>query len=49
MKVMKKGQAHSYKELYTERYEFRLCGGSVNPTDKIEPKKINVDKKDEDC
>ena len=45
MKVMKKRQDRNYKELYTERYEFRLCGGSVNPADKTEKKA--EDKKEE--
>ena len=45
MKVMKKGQDHGYKELYTERYEFRLCGGSVNPADKVESKETDEKKK----
>ncbi len=42
MKVVKKSQEHNYKELYTERYEFRLCGGSVNPADRVEKSDTKV-------
>ena len=36
MRVIKQSSGHSYKELYTERYEFRLCGGSVDPSTRAE-------------
>ena len=36
MKVIKQSSGHSYKELYAERYEFRLCGGSVDPSMRAE-------------
>ena len=31
MKVIKQGKEESYEDFYTDQYEFRLCGGSVEP------------------
>ena len=41
MKVMKLGKEESYEDFYTDQYEFRLCGGSVEPDDKEKPEETN--------
>ena len=35
MKVVQKGKEDSYKDFYPDEYEFKLCGGSVEPKDRI--------------
>ncbi len=35
MKVVQKGKEDNYKEFYPNEYEFKLCGGSVEPKDRI--------------
>ena len=35
MRVVQKGEKDSYEELYPDEYEFKLCGGSVEPKDRI--------------
>ena len=41
MRVIKKGKSDKYEDMYTKRYEFRLCGGS------IDPKTIRMPKREE--
>lgn len=33
MKVIQKGKEDSYEDFYPSEYEFKLCGGSVEPKD----------------
>ena len=33
MRVVKSSETLGYDDLYTKRYEFRLCGGSIDPKD----------------
>ena len=36
MKVLKKSKNETFEDIYTDNYEFRLCGGSVEPSDRKE-------------
>ena len=36
MKVLKKSKDETFEDIYTDNYEFRLCGGSVEPSDRKE-------------
>ena len=36
MKVLKKSKDETFEDIYTDNYEFRLCGGSVEPSDSKE-------------
>lgn len=36
MKVVKEPKDKSGKDLYTDKYEFRACGGSIEPEDRKE-------------
>lgn len=35
MKIIRKGEKENYDEFYPGEYEFKLCGGSVEPKDRI--------------
>ena len=39
MKVIKKGKEKTYDSLRTEKYEFRACGGSIEPDARETPKR----------
>lgn len=43
MKVVNEGTEKSGKDLYTDKYEFRACGGSIEPED---AEKQTAEKKD---
>lgn len=36
MKIINAAGEKTAEELYTEKYEFRACGGSIEPEDKVE-------------
>lgn len=36
MKVIQQGKRETYQDFYPEQYEFKLCGGSVEPDDRID-------------
>lgn len=36
MRLIEKGTEETYEDFYTEGYEFKLCGGSVEPKDRVE-------------
>lgn len=46
MKVMKLGKEESYEDFYTDQYEFRLCGGSIEPDDKKELEETSKSEKE---
>ena len=33
MKIIKEGKQDTTQDLYVDNYEFRLCGGAVDPKD----------------
>ena len=35
MKVVQKGKEETYSDFYPDEYEFKLCGGSIQPKDRI--------------
>lgn len=35
MKVVQKGKQDTYEDFYPEEYEYKLCGGSVEPKDRV--------------
>lgn len=37
MRIIEKGREESYQDFYPGQYEFKLCGGSVEPKDRVEP------------
>lgn len=37
MKVIQKGKEETYQDFYPGQYEFKLCGGSVEPDDRVDP------------
>lgn len=36
MRVIEKGKEETYQDFYPGQYEFKLCGGSVEPKDRVE-------------
>lgn len=46
MKIVKEAAEKTGEDLYTEKYEFRACGGSIEPEDKVE--KLKEDRTDEE-
>ncbi len=46
MRIIKKGKEETYQDLYPGQYEFKLCGGAVEPKDRIEPAKLDKSDKD---
>lgn len=47
MKVIQKGKEETYHDLYPDEYEFKLCGGSIQPKDRIIHPKGEKDVTDE--
>lgn len=37
MKVIRKGKGEPFDDMFPGTYEFKLCGGSVEPGDRVEP------------
>lgn len=35
MKVVQQGKKDTFEEIYPDEYEYKLCGGSVEPKDRI--------------
>ena len=42
MKIVKEAAEKTGEDLYTEKYEFRACGGSIEPEDKVENAKEDL-------
>lgn len=36
MKVINEANKKTAEDLYTDKYEFRACGGSIEPEDKVD-------------
>ena len=43
MKVLKKSKEETFEDIYTDNYEFRLCGGSVEPSDRKDAKSATAE------